>query len=210
MDVALAVLCKAPVAGLVKTRLSPPCSPQEAAALADAALRDTFDAVRAAPAARRVAVVDGEPGDWIGDGIEFAFQRGDALDERLAAALEDLADAALVIGMDTPQVTPGRLAAGLRAVAGRGAALGPARDGGYWAIGLAKPDPRAVRGIPMSSPRTASAQRARLAELGLSPVELETLADVDDIASAREVAATAPHTRFARLLRELGHAADPR
>ncbi len=206
MDVALAVMCKAPVPGRVKTRLSPPCSRREAAALAEAALRDTFDAVRAAPAARRVAVVDGGPGDWIGEGIEVTLQRGHRLDERLAAALDDLAGAALVIGMDTPQVTAGLLGAGLRAVAERGSALGPARDGGYWAIGLARPDARAVLGIPMSSARTAAAQRARLAELGLVPAELEPLADVDDIASAREVAATAPHTRFARLLHAMGHA----
>jgi hypothetical protein len=57
----------------------------------------------------------------------------------------------------------------------------------------------------MSSAGTAAAQRARLVELGLDPVALETLTDVDDIASARSVAATAPHTRFARLLRAMGH-----
>ena len=55
--VTLAVIAKAPVAGRVKTRLTPPCTPEQAAALAEAALRDTLDAVRATPgrAARRRA-----------------------------------------------------------------------------------------------------------------------------------------------------------
>lgn len=60
---ALAVIAKAPVAGRVKTRLCPPCTPQQAAALAGAALQDTLAAVAATPAHRRVLVLDGEPDD---------------------------------------------------------------------------------------------------------------------------------------------------
>ena len=69
--VTLAVIAKAPVAGRVKTRLCPPCTPEEAAALAEAALRDTLAAMAAAaPRAawrRRVVVLDGAPGAWLGD-----------------------------------------------------------------------------------------------------------------------------------------------
>ena len=72
----LAVICKAPVSGRVKTRMCPPCTPQQAAALAEAALWDTFDAVRATPCTRRVAVLDGEPGPWLGAGIDVIAQRG--------------------------------------------------------------------------------------------------------------------------------------
>jgi uncharacterized protein len=197
---ALAVIAKAPVPGRVKTRLCPPCTPAQAAALAEAALRDTLAAVRATPAARRVVILDGTPGPWLGPGLEVLAQRGDGLDERLAAAFEDLAGPALVIGMDTPQVTPALLAAGLRALERAPAVLGRARDGGFWALGLRRPDPAALVGVPMSSARTGASQRARLRRLELAVAGLPALTDVDDVATARAVAAGAPHTRFARAL----------
>ncbi|MYV54803.1 glycosyltransferase, partial [Streptomyces sp. SID3212] len=58
-------MAKAPVPGRVKTRLTPPFRPEEAAALAEAALCDTLDAVLAAPVRRRVLVLDGAPGAWL-------------------------------------------------------------------------------------------------------------------------------------------------
>jgi uncharacterized protein len=198
----LVVIAKAPAPGRVKTRLCPPYTPAQAAGLAEAALRDTLAAARATPAARRVVVLDGAPGSWLGPGLEVVPQRGDGLDERLAAAFADVGPA-LVVGMDTPQVTPGLLSAGLRALERSAAVLGPAPDGGYWAIGLREPEPAALLGVPMSSARTGAAQRARLRRLGLTVAALPALTDVDDVATARAVAAAAPHTRFARALAAL-------
>jgi rSAM/selenodomain-associated transferase 1 len=195
-DIALAVICKSPVPGRVKTRLCPPCTPRQAAALATAALADTFAAVRATPAARRVAVLDGSPGPWLGPGIEVLAQRGDRLDERLAHAFSDLGPA-VVVGMDTPQVTPRLLAAALQATARHGAALGPAVDGGYWAIGLREPTPELLMGVPMSTAETGRVQLMRLRGHGLRPWLLPRLVDVDDAQTARAVAATAPHGAFA-------------
>ncbi len=203
MSPALAVIAKAPVPGRVKTRLCPPCTPAQAAALAAAALRDTLDAVRATPAARRIVVLDGAPGPWLGPGLEVVAQRGAGLDERLAAAFEDIGPG-LVVGMDTPQVTPALLSAGLRALERSPAVLGAAHDGGFWAIGLREPERAALVGVPMSSARTGAAQRARLLGLGLAVAALPALTDVDDAASARAVAAGATHTRFARALAALG------
>ena len=195
---ALAVIAKAPVAGRVKTRLCPPCTPFEAAALAEAALADTLAAVRATAADRRVLILDGEPGSWVGDGIEVIAQRGAGLDERLAGAFEDIGEATFLVGMDTPQITPRLLADGLRALEHHAATIGRAHDGGYWSIGLRRPDRRALEGVPMSRADTAAAQVARLAELGLTPLELPALEDVDDIGSARSVAVAAPGTAFGR------------
>ena len=195
---ALAVIAKAPVAGRVKTRLCPPCTPVEAAALAEAAIADTLAAVRATAVDRRVLILDGEPGSWVGDGIEVIAQRGAGLDERLAAAFEDIGEPTFLVGMDTPQVTPDLLAQGLRAIEEHPSAIGRAPDGGYWSIGLRRPDRRALEGVPMSRADTASAQVARLAELGLAPLELPALEDVDDIDSARSVALGAPETAFGR------------
>jgi rSAM/selenodomain-associated transferase 1 len=204
----LIVIAKAPRAGHSKTRLCPPCTPRQAAALARAALADTLQAARATPAVRHVLVLDGEPGDWLPSGFEVVPQRGRGLDERLAHAFADVGGPALLIGMDTPQVTPRDLADALAQLAepGADAVLGPAPDGGYWAIGLREPDPRAFLGVPMSTPRTCRVQRTRLDRLGLRVRELPALRDVDLIADARAVAALAPGGRFARALALTGAA----
>jgi uncharacterized protein len=204
----LIVIAKAPRAGHSKTRLCPPCTPRQAAALARAALADTLQAARATPAARHVLVLEGEPGDWLPPGFEVVPQRGRGLDERLAHAFADVGGPALLVGMDTPQVTPRDLGDGLARLAAPGvdAVLGPAPDGGYWAIGLREPDPRAFLGVPMSTAQTCRAQRARLARLGLRVGELPALRDVDLIADARAVAALAPRGRFARALALTGAA----
>jgi len=198
---ALIVIAKAPRPGHVKTRLCPPCTSTEAAALAEAALRDTLEVVAATVGDRRVLALDGEPGPWLPDGFEIVPQRGDGLAERLGNAFADVGERALLIGMDTPQVSPALLADGLRRMGETDAVLGPAADGGYWAVGLRAPDPRVFAGVPMSAPDTATRQRARLRELGLHVSELPTLVDVDTIREARRVARDAPDTRFAQALR---------
>lgn len=203
------VIAKAPVAGRSKTRLTPPCTPEQAAALAEAALSDTLAAVAAAPAGRRVIVLEGTPGPWLPDGFEVLPQRGDGLDERLAAAFQDAAaDAtggAVLVGMDTPQVTADDLADAWAALRSDGtdAVLGHAPDGGYWAVGLRVQDPALFVGLPMSTAHTGRDQEARLRAHGRSVALLRERRDVDLIDDAREVAALAPATRFARLLTEV-------
>jgi uncharacterized protein len=201
---ALLVIAKAPVAGRVKTRLCPPCTPAQAARLARAALEDTLAACDlAAGGGRRVLVLAGRPGQWVPPGWEVVPQRGAGLAVRLAAAFEDAGAPALLVGMDTPQVPPALLADGLAALADADAVFAPASDGGYWAIGLRTPDPAVFAGVPMSRVYTGAIQRARLAALGLRTVDLPDLRDVDDIAAARAVAAEAPDGRFAAALAEI-------
>ena len=193
------VIAKAPVPGRVKTRLTPPCTPDQAAALAEAALSDTLTAVARSSATRRVVALDGDAGDWMPEGFEVIAQRGEGLAERLAAAFASTGGPAFLVGMDTPQITPGLIDAGLA----EPCSLGLAVDGGYWAIGLPAPDDRVFARLPMSTERTGARQRARLHELGYAPVLLPELTDVDTIADAHAVAALAPHTRFAHALASL-------
>ncbi|MGW0913694.1 TIGR04282 family arsenosugar biosynthesis glycosyltransferase [Streptomyces sp. NPDC002784] len=194
----LLVIAKEPKPGRVKTRLTPPFTAEEAAALAEAALADTLEVVAATPARRRVLVLDGAPGPWLPPGIEVVPQGAGGLDERLAAAFGACTGPALLIGMDTPQVTPDLLTVDFAVC---DAWFGPAEDGGFWALGLADPDPALLRGVPMSTPHTGAAQRARLA--GLRVRELPVLRDVDTAADARLVARAAPGGRFATLLERL-------
>jgi hypothetical protein len=206
--VTLAVIAKAPIAGRVKTRLCPPCTPHQAAALAEAALRDTLAAMaQAGRGVRRTIVLDGPPGAWAVDEQVIA-QRGAGLDERLAHAFADLGGGpALIVGMDTPQLTGPLLADALASLDDHDAVLGPAADGGYWGIGLRRADPRALIGVPMSVDHTLAAQRARLAELGLDVADAPTLIDVDTIEDAARVATEAPGTAFARAFSGLAIAA---
>ena len=204
MAPALLVIAKAPVPGRVKTRLTPPCTPEQAARIAAAAIADTLAAVAAVEReARRIVVLDGEPGPWIPDGFDVIAQRGDGLAERLAAAFADAGGPAFLIGMDTPQVTPALLAAGLDAVRDRDAAFGAALDGGYWGIGLREPDVRVFEDVPMSEDNTGVVQRARLAILGLQTATLPPLRDIDTIEDARAVAREAPDGRLAAALAEI-------
>ncbi|MFI5662643.1 DUF2064 domain-containing protein [Streptomyces sp. NPDC051684] len=193
----LLVIAKEPRPGRVKTRLTPPFTPQEAAELAEAALADTLEAVAQTPAARRVLVLDGEPGPWLPPGFEVVPQCAGGLDERLAAAFAQCDRPALLIGMDTPQVRPDLLTVDFTDC---DAWFGPALDGGFWALGLAEPDPRLLRGVPMSTAHTGAAQRARLVEAGLTVHDLPPLRDVDTAEDATAVAAEAPHGRFAARL----------
>jgi uncharacterized protein len=208
------VLAKAPAPGRVKTRLCPPFEPEQAARLAEAALVDTLRAVAATPCRRRVLVLDGAAGAWLPAGFDVVPQRGDGLDERLAHAFADAdGGCGLLIGMDTPQVTPVQLAASLRALQRPGvdAVLGPAVDGGWWAIGLRASNPAVFLGVPMSTAHTGAAQWARMNRLGMRTGALTVMRDVDDVDDAVAVARAAPHSRFAATLRPILarlHAAD--
>ena len=197
--VRLLVIAKAPVPGRSKTRLCPPCTAEEAALLAEAALVDTLEAGAAAGFRSRALVLEGEPGGWLRDGYEVIPQRGEGLGERVAAAFEDAGAPAIAIGMDTPQVTPALLegAAASLEEPGAGAVLGPTLDGGYWAIGLRRADRAVFEGVPMSTSTTAATQLKRLRELGLRCRQLPVLRDVDTMADAQALAAECPGSRFA-------------
>lgn len=203
---ALVVIAKAPVPGRSKTRLCPPCTPEQAAELAEAALRDTLAAVEdSRGASRRVIVLEGEGGDWLPSGFEVIPQRSGEFAERLAGAAEDVGAPLLIVGMDTPQVTAELLDAALAALEQKGvdACLGPALDGGYWAIGLRDRVDGVFEGVPMSSSETCAAQRARLDQLGLRYTELPALRDVDTFEDARVIANEPAARRFGAALAKL-------
>ncbi|MFI6113090.1 DUF2064 domain-containing protein [Kitasatospora sp. NPDC051164] len=146
-------------------------------------------------------------------------QADGGLDARLAAAFAAAAglaqDApALLVGMDTPQLDAALLAESLSPARRTGvdAWYGPAGDGGFWALGLARPTDRLARrlllGVPMSTPDTGRALLDRLAAEDLTISHLPVVTDVDTIRDARHVAAEAPDGRFAACLRSIGTARE--
>ena len=200
MTRAVVVLAKKPRPGYVKTRLVPPLTHDQAAALAAAALHDTLDAMDEVAADDRILAFAGDARDWLRAGWRHTAQPRGGLDERIVAAFATSRGPTVLIGMDTPQVS----ARDVEAFDPQryDACLGHARDGGFWAIGFA--DPRvagpAVSGVPMSTAHTGRQQFDRLRRLGLRVQLLGPMTDVDTIDTAHEVALVAPHTRFAAAL----------
>jgi glycosyltransferase A (GT-A) superfamily protein (DUF2064 family) len=212
------MLAKAPVAGRVKTRLTPTATPAGAADIAAAALLDTLDAARAVRDARVVVALEGDPVAAERPhelaaalaGTLVVPQRGDTLGERITAAHDDVAvafpgAASVQIGMDTPQVDPDVLTGALDLVTtDADAALGLALDGGWWALALADPRrARVVAGVPTSRDDTGARTLAalRAGHPGLAPsrvLELPPLSDVDTPDDAVAVAGLVPTGRFAR------------
>jgi uncharacterized protein len=203
--VQILVLAKAPLPGRAKTRLSPPLTLAEAAQLARAALKDTLAAVMGVRAERRVLVLDGPPPALSLEGFEVIAQRGVGLAERIAAAFEDAGAPALLIGMDTPQVTAELLEHSCLVLMDPSvdAVIGPTEDGGYWGIGMKELRLDVFTNVPMSTSATLRAQRERLASEGLRVGSLPRLRDVDEFDDAWAVAAEKPGSDFAYSLAEV-------
>jgi rSAM/selenodomain-associated transferase 1 len=207
----LLVVAKAPVPGFAKTRLCPPATGAQAAEIAASALLDTLDAVLATPGAIPMVAMTGDlsaaaRSTEISEALQLTTvfpQRGNDFAAKLANAHADTAAAhpglpVVQIGMDTPQLTPEILAAAADSLAREEAVLGPAADGGWWALGLR--DPRQARvlvDVPMSTDDTGELTVRALTAAGLFVRHLTVLSDVDTMADACQVAKLRPGGRFA-------------
>jgi len=212
-ELQILVVAKEPLPGRVKTRLCPPCTTEQAAWIAAAALADTLGVMTATPAVRRTLVIEGDyrpPTGW-----RTVAQQGEGLAERIVRGYLDTAlprVATFLVGMDTPQLTCDLIvhARDLLETPGVDAVLGLAVDGGWWGLGLRDPaDARVLGGVPMSTPRTGADTLAALRNRGLTVARLPVLRDVDTVADAWAVATQCrPGSRFAAAVR--AHAPVPR
>jgi uncharacterized protein len=204
------VVAKAPIPGRVKTRLGAEVGMPAAARLAAAALLDTVAACEDAFGAQRCHLaLDGdlrqaEDGQWLVSRLrEWTIhpQRGASFGARLTRAYAAAAvggGTVVQVGMDTPQLTAAQLRSAGSALRRRAAVIGPARDGGWWLLGLRDATVAAVlASVPMSTPRTYADTMAALRTAGVEAAVTDTLDDVDTSADAHTVAALAPRTRFA-------------
>jgi rSAM/selenodomain-associated transferase 1 len=191
---ALAVMTKAPQAGRVKTRLTPPLSPEEAASLNVCFLRDTAAAIERTTSempAQGVAVFTPVGAEEAYAGIlpeDFVLvaQRGDAFGERLTTATQDLLrlgfDSVCLIDSDSPTVPENAFSQAVDLL-GRGddsIVLGPSDDGGYYLIGLKKLHRKLFEAIEWSTDRVFEQTVAAAQELGIPVHLLPTWYDVDD------------------------------
>jgi uncharacterized protein len=212
MNTVLLVMAKAPVAGLAKTRLCPPASPRLAAQIAAASLLDTLQVARSTGRPVVVALTgdlaeaeNPEPLRAALASTDVLTQCGRTFGDRIAnahAAAGRLypGSAVLQIGSDTPQVTAGMLnrAANVLERSTVDGVLGPATDGGWWALGLRDPlAAKAIRDVPMSRPDTCDWTLASLHRHLLDVALLPELSDVDTWDDAERVALECGQGRFA-------------
>jgi hypothetical protein len=177
-----------PVAGRVKTRLSPALPPALAAALYAAMLADTLAAVAGCGAARReLWWADEASAESLPVTVppDFAQRRqgagdlGARLSEASAAALDAPGARVAIIGSDAPALTAGHLDAAFAALDAHDVVLGPASDGGYWLIALSRPAPELFKGMAWSTASVLRETRERAERAGLSVALIETLSDLD-------------------------------
>lgn len=201
MELTVAVIAKECLPGRVKTRMSPPLTPQQASGIAQLSLSRTLETVRHWPVSDRILVMEGTPLARDAAGFTLLPQAGGSLDERLASICDSVSGPLLIIGMDTPQVSASHLAPLFTDWASAGSThdawLGPASDGGFWALALRRPRGSLIRGVRMSRDTTGAEQLARLASEGLSTGLLPVLRDVDYFDDAVEIASVIPGTDFA-------------
>jgi uncharacterized protein len=189
------VFAKAPVAGFAKTRLIPALGAQGAADLALRMLRhallQALDArlgeveLCCAPNASHPAFAA-----FAQDGLLFSDQGEGDLGERMARAIDRALlqqPKALLIGTDAPALDSQRLRAAAAALDVYDAVFVPALDGGYMLVGLRRSVPQTFHDIPWSTPLVMQRTRERLAQAGVSHIELETLPDVDEPGDLRHL-----------------------
>ena len=215
---ALSIVAKKPAPGAAKTRLSPPLSARQASQLYECFLRDTLDLVRqVAGVSRLVAYTPAEEAEYfraLAPDFDLVPQVGADLGERLDSVLTHCLSVgfhqAVVLGSDCPTLPVAYLSAAFDLLGGADVVLGPAEDGGYYLIGVERPQSALLRQVPMSTPRVLEDTLALAQRQGISVALLPRWYDVDtarDLARLRaDLVATpglsARHTRD--FLRRLG------
>lgn len=191
---ALTVMAKAPRAGRVKTRLSPPLTLEQTAELNIRFLRDTTENLASIPGT--AGLISYTP---VGDEALFAGllpptfalvpQRGDGFGERLFAAAEDILaigyGAVCLIDSDSPTVPAAAYFQAVEALAAPGdrVVLGPSHDGGYYLIGMKQAHREPFERIAWSTAAVYAETMERCREATLEVVTLPTWYDVDDAAT---------------------------
>jgi rSAM/selenodomain-associated transferase 1 len=185
-DVAIAILAKAPLPGVAKTRLAPVLGPEGAAGLQGRLIERTVNTATQAAIGpvtlwvtpdRHHAAFQTLAGLFQ---IALADQPDGDLGARMLTAVMAAAGPVIVIGTDCPALTPAHLRAAATALRdGVDAVIIPVEDGGYALIGMRKPQPALFTAMTWSTDSVMTETRRRLTALGLSWREPARLWDVD-------------------------------
>jgi len=196
----LGIFAKQPLPGMVKTRLCPPLTPEQAADLYRVSLQETVTRMGSLSGCDLAICYSGDK-DWFATtfpGVMLIPQCGRDLGERLASCLSDwLAagyEAALLIGSDAPDLPLERIEQAFSALEDADLVLGPAIDGGYYLVGEASQHPQLFQQISWSTGKVLEQTLAKASQLGLSSVLLEPWDDLDDLPALLRLVARTPHS----------------
>ncbi len=199
LSCAIAVMAKASIPGRAKTRLVPPLTTEEAAAVNTSFLRDVADNLIGASAHANISgymafAPAGSAGFFRGimpDRIRLletvAPNFGECLFQAASSLLGDGYGAVCLLNSDSPTLPAAYLIAAATALAvpGDRMVLGPSTDGGYYLIGLKRPHRRLFEDVDWSTERVAAQTLVRARELNLSVHHLPSWYDVDDADALR-------------------------
>ena len=195
----LALFAKAPVPGQVKTRLVPPLSSEQAAALYEAMLLDIVEQHDRVPGTDRVLwYTPDDAAEWfervLPPGWELRPQRGDSLAARMAQLFREHAaegyDRMVLRGTDSPTLPLERIEAAFEALERADLVLCPDQDGGYNSIGLSAPRDQLFE-LQTSSASLLQETLERARSVGLRAVTLAPHYDVDTAADLSRLRADA-------------------
>jgi uncharacterized protein len=191
----LLVVAKQPLPGQTKTRLCPPLSSTQAANLYKCFLRDTLDVMRQVQGVQRVI-------GFLPEGAREYFRQlapemdlicqlgaslGERLDHLLTQALANGSQRAVVMDSDSPTLPPGYISQAFERLADADVVIGPTRDGGYYLIGMKRPQSHLLRQVQMSTPHVLDDTLALAESTGLSVSLLPPWYDVDTMADLRQL-----------------------
>ncbi|HET7232589.1 MAG TPA: TIGR04282 family arsenosugar biosynthesis glycosyltransferase [Longimicrobium sp.] len=178
---------RAPEAGRVKTRLAAEIGAEAALRVYRRLAEHAVSEARAADVGLRIHFTPADAGDavrgWLGGGAEYLPQAdadlGGRMHEAFESAFAEGHRRVVIIGSDLPGITADLLREAFRLLDAHPAVLGPARDGGYYLLGLRRMMPEIFDDIAWSTNAVFDATVARLASLGITPALLPVLGDVD-------------------------------
>jgi rSAM/selenodomain-associated transferase 1 len=179
-EVKLVIFTRYPEPGKAKTRLIPALGAEGAAALHRRLAEMTLAAARGSGLPIEVRATGGDRAaftDWLGHDLSFVDQGDGDLGTRLQAAATPTP--VLFVGSDLPDLTAAHLVEAANHLRAGQPVIGPAEDGGYWALGLTQPADYLFENMPWSTDQVFALTRDRLRQHGIKPVLLPTLADCD-------------------------------
>ncbi len=182
---ALIVFAKSPRSGNVKTRLEGHLPEEERISLYTSLLESTVEKLRAIPDADTFISYSPpeESGYFSKFGLAtFAQSEGD-LGERMHKAMEGLfADGyarVVLVGVDIPGLSASIIRKAFELLSGVDVVFGPARDGGYYLVGLRAPKGEIFSNIEWSTDTTLRQSIRKAEAAGLSVAFVDTLSDID-------------------------------
>ena len=191
---ALCLFIKFPEPGLVKTRLQPELSPQEATALYRAMVEDLVQHFRNQDDVDTIIYYwppDSEEimRDWLGSSFQYVSQRGKDLGEKMVSGFSDAFERdyrrVILIGSDVPFLDGKRIDEALFCLQDYDLVLGPTEDGGYYLMGMRELHPALFKGISWSTDRVLEQTMTRVKGNNLSVRLLDKMADVDTFHDVR-------------------------